>query len=232
MTPHDDAVGGRLAALIQDGTIPTAENPKREHPFRPATWRPRFVRFPAAKSVLDEFATDATPNGGRITRKNLVELSRACDSGDPDDLVRLFVATMLWGSGTSNGRGPRYTAEALDDPRLVPSLASTREMVLNGDPGQAYVRFRSSGVGPAFYTKWFWAAGLERELSPMPLILDARVWSSLGALEWDSRESAGSKRWKDRYPAYLTAMEGWARDLQGVNDAEHLEQMLFQWAGG
>lgn len=232
MTPHDDAVGGRLATFIQDGTIPKAENPERKHPFRPATWRPWVRDDVVASSVLEEFATDETSTGGQITRKQLVDLSRACDSGDPDDLVRLFVATMLWGSGTSNGRGPRYTAEALNDPRLVPSLTSTREMVLNGDPGQAYAKFRSSGVGPAFYTKWFWAAGLERELGPMPLILDARVWSSLGALGWDSRTSAGSRRWKDRYPAYLTAMEGWANDLPGVNDAEHLEQMLFQWAGG
>jgi len=114
----------------------------------------------------------------------------------------------------------------------MPSLVRTREMVLGGDPGEAYVSFRSTGVGPAFYTKWFWAVGLDRNLNPTPLILDARVWASLGALGWDSRESAGSRRWKHRYPAYLTAMEGWASNLPDVKGAEHLEQMLFQWAGG
>ncbi len=125
---------------------------------------------------------------------------------------------------------PRRPAQALARVRFV---ASTQEMILNGDPGQAYVSFRSKGIGPAFYTKWFWAAGLAQDLSPTPLILDARVWASLGALGWDSRQSAGIRRWRDRYLAYLNSMEGWTgSDLPGVNDAEHLEQMLFQWAGG
>lgn len=231
MTPHDDTVGGRLETLVKQGGIPKPKNPDRVHDFRPATWRPWIGGVAAANSVLEEFAAEETSSGGQITREQLDQLSRACDSGGQDDLVRLFVATMLWGSGTSNGRGPRYTAAALEEGSgLMPSLARTREMVLGGDPGEAYVSFRSKGIGPAFYTKWFWAVGLGRDLSPTPLILDARVWASLGALGWDSRKSAGSRRWKDRYPAYLAAMEGWASNLADVNDAEHLEQTLFQWA--
>lgn len=233
MTSHDDAVCASLRGLIAGGTIPLPQNETRAHEFRPATWRRWVGHSPVARSVLEQFAPSETSDGGVVDRDDLVRLSHACDAGDEDRLVRLFVATMLWGSGTSNGRSPRYTAEALDDSRLVPSLAATRELVLTGDPGQAYVTFRSRGIGPAFYTKWFWAAGLDRDLSPTPLILDARVWASLGALGWDSRESAGSRRWKDRYPAYLAAMERWAgSELPGVRNAEHLEQMLFRWAGG
>lgn len=233
MTSHDDAVCASLRTLIQNGAVTLPKNADRAHEFRPTTWRPWIGHHPAADSVLEEFATDDTANGGVVDRDDLVRLSQACDAGDEESLVRLLVATMLWGSGTSNGRGPRYTCDALDDSRLAQALASTREMVLDGDPGQAYASFRCRGIGPAFYTKWFWAAGLSCLLKPTPLILDARVWASLGALGWDSRESAGSRRWKDRYPAYLKSMERWAEsELPGVESAEHLEQMLFQWAGG
>ncbi len=41
---------------------------------------------------------------------------------------------MIWGSGTSNCRGPRYTAAALDDERLVPLLMASRRMIFRRRP--------------------------------------------------------------------------------------------------
>ncbi|MFJ9822031.1 hypothetical protein ACIRU3_43715 [Streptomyces sp. NPDC101151] len=35
---------------------------------------------------------------------------------------------MIWGSGTSNGRGPRYTEAALSDPGMPRVLRTTREV--------------------------------------------------------------------------------------------------------
>lgn len=216
------------ARLAETGWTPDRE---RTVVFRPATWRPRFEGNSAALSVLRDLSPDEVANRGQVRRADIAQLSRAVDATDPDSVIRLFVATMMWGSGTTNGRGPRYTAAALDDPRLIPSLVDTRQLVLDGEPGEAYVRFRSRGVGPAFFTKWFWASGIGHSLAP-PLILDARVWASLGALGWDSRQAAGSTKWSDRYAAYLDCMERWASSsLPGIETAEDLEQVLFRWAG-
>ncbi len=93
----------------------------------------------------------------------------------------------------------------------------------------AYASFRLSGVGPAFFTKWFWASTLDAELSLTPLILDARVWRSLGSLGWDSRTAAGSRHWRNRYVAYLEAMHRWAALVEV--SPEELEWALFTSAG-
>ena len=208
-------------------------SPARTVAYRPATWRPWCISHTAASAIVDQFAGAETDPTGQITRADLVALSSTIgDADDTDGHVRLFVATMLWGSGTSNGRGPRFTGSALDDGHLVPSLIETRSLILDGDPARAYAAFRSRGVGPAFFTKWLWAAGLDRDLEVTPLILDARVWASLRALGWDSREAAGSKRWAQRYLAYLRAMARWSDELSpAVTTPEQLEQVLFKWAG-
>lgn len=208
------------------------DNPERAHEFRPATWQRWLENNPAAMSVVEDHSDNEGKHGGKLTRADLLQLSTQADSNDQESLIRLFTATMIWGSGTSNGRGPRYTQAALDDPRLVPSLIDTRQMIHESDPAAAYKRFRSEGVGSAFFTKWFWAVGLGKNLHPTPLILDARVWASLGILGWNSREAAGSRRWALRYVAYLEAMDRWAASgLPGVTTPEQLEQRLFHWRG-
>lgn len=98
----------------------------------------------------------------------------------------------------------------------------------------AYISFRLSGVGPAFYTKWFWASMLGTELRLAPLILDARVWRSLAALRWDSRAAAGSRHWGDRYVAYLEAMHRWAACCRLVPEDDGrsipvLRRATFRW---
>jgi len=52
---------------------------------------------------------------------------------------------MLWGSGTSNGRGPRYTAAALADRRLPLVLEQTAELVATSDLHAAHETFRVKG---------------------------------------------------------------------------------------
>lgn len=230
MTRIDERVVDALRQRLGDVRRPDVV---RAHEFRPETWRRWIGHCASASSVVDEFRMSDAIASSQVSRADLASLSAAVDESDTESVLRLFVATMIWGSGTSNGRGPRYTAAALDDERLLPSLVKSRHLILAGDPAGAYASFRSRGVGPAFFTKWFWAAGLDQDLDPMPLILDARVWASLAALEWSSRDAAGSNRRAKRYVAYLESMGRWvAAGLPGVATAEQLEQVMFRWAGG
>src|SRR6476646_961537 len=70
-------------------------------------------------------AAVALPERATIHRSELRDLARATwasgTCATPEAIERLFVATMMWGSGTANGRGPRYTDEALST-RSVPGV--------------------------------------------------------------------------------------------------------------
>lgn len=199
-------------------------DPVRAVHFNRPTWERWLVGdWPAAR-VLGGL------DGETVSRSDLQALAAQLNADD--DMVALFVAVMVWGSGTSNGRGPRNTARALADRNLLSMLQGSRDLVLKGDIAEAYGRFRLAGVGPAFYTKWFWAVGLPFKPTPRPLILDSRVWASLGFLGWDSRTAAGTTRWGPRYRAYLEACERWAGLSDQVDDPEQVEQVLFHYIPG
>lgn len=158
--------------------------------FRPPTWQPWLSRFPAARDALDALGADRA--SAEISRSQLREMAAGSEARDEDAQLRLFTAVMIWGSGTSNGRGPRNLAKALDHgPGAV--LRASAELVDAGELAEAYRRFRLPGVGPAFATKWLWAVGTRRTTPPRPLILDSLVWKSLGALGWDSIERGCSE---------------------------------------
>ncbi|MFG2405417.1 hypothetical protein ACGFR8_13975 [Streptomyces brevispora] len=197
--------------------------------FRPETWRP-WLEPHGAGHVLDAVGEHAGGQGQerRISRDDLAAIrERAGD--DPDALRDLFVAVMIWGSGTTNGRGPRYTDAALSDSRLETVLRTTRESVREGDLSAAYGQFTLHGVGRSFFTKWFAAVDDRGPECERALILDNRVFHSLNALGWSSWEAAGTRRWPKRYAAYVSAMHAWAGEL-GVT-AGWLEWLLFDLNG-
>ena len=83
---------------------------------------------------------------------------------------------MMWGSGTTNGRGPRYTEAALSTENAVPTLIEVHHLIASGEIAAAYnLHKRLTGIGPAFHTKWMWLMGRVTRTLPTPLILDARV---------------------------------------------------------
>ncbi|MET9809009.1 hypothetical protein [Streptomyces halstedii] len=201
--------------------------------FRPETWRP-WLEPHGAAHILDAGWERATgPGADRlIDRDGLTavrERAGADRNGDPggdaDGLRDLFVAVMIWGSGTTNGRGPRHTAAALSDPRLPTVLRATRASVRKGDLGAAYSQFAVRGVGRSFFTKWFAAVDDWGPECDRALILDDRVFRSLNALGWSSREAAGTRRRPTRYTTYVSTMHGWARELGTT--ADRLEWILF-----
>lgn len=149
-------------------------------------------------------------------------------AGEPDDAgrVALFVATMMWGSGTTNGRGPRYTARALTDERLIDTLRVTAEAVGRDDLRSAYASFRVSGVGESFFTKWFWAASLADHPARRPLICDLRVRATLERLGWTLTPTG--RRHAVRYDAFVTFVHEVASHLDRGASAEQVEWLLFE----
>ena len=160
------------------------------------------------------------PNG--ITRADLVGEGERVSWDNDDDVRRLFVLTMAWGSGKTNGRGPRNTASALSTDGATDTLRLVRTRLSEGKIPEAYDLYRQlDGIGPSFHTKWMWLVGRLAGTVPQPLILDARVWSSLRVLNWNSIEAAGGDtRWSHRYVAYLEACQGWAGTKHSAEDVE------------
>ncbi|GAA2253339.1 hypothetical protein GCM10010232_47570 [Streptomyces amakusaensis] len=197
--------------------------------FRPATWRPWLEPHGATRVLSAGTPAPGFPAGDRlITRMDLATLRDRADDC-PDGLRDLFTATMIWGSGTSNGRGPRHTAAALSDPRLPLALRTTRDAVRAGELRRAYERFAVRGVGRSFFTKWFAAADDRDAASPRALILDDRVLRSLNRLGWSSATAAGSRRRSLRYVTYVQSMHAWAEPLS--LDASRLEWIMFELNG-
>ncbi|GHH03949.1 hypothetical protein [Streptomyces rubradiris] len=197
--------------------------------FRPGTWRPRLEQH-GATHVLDAGVECAGGTSGDrlISRGDLARLRDRVDD-DPESLRDLFVAVMIWGSGTTNGRGPRYTEAALSDPNRTAVLRTTREAVRAGDLKGAYAKFALKGVGRSFFTKWFAAVDDREAPCERALILDDRVFRSLNALGWTSWKAAGTRHWPTRYATYVSTMHDWAAST-GVT-ADWLEWLLFHLNG-
>ncbi|MEU8700448.1 hypothetical protein AB0C61_22830 [Streptomyces sp. NPDC048680] len=197
--------------------------------FRPGTWRP-WLEPHGAGHVLDAGKECASgPSGDRLIGRDDLTAIRERAGDDPDGLRDLFVAVMVWGSGTTNGRGLRYTDAALSDVRMRSVLRTTCASVRSGDLSAAYSQFALNGVRRSFFTKWFAAVDDRGCESDRALILDDRVFRSLNALGWSSREAAGTRHWPTRYATYVSTMHGWAGTL-GVT-ADWLEWLLFDLNG-
>ncbi|WP_405890254.1 hypothetical protein OG427_17860 [Streptomyces sp. NBC_00133] len=197
--------------------------------FRPGTWRSRLEPHEAAH-VLDIGVGCANgPSGDRLISRGDLSHIRDRVGDDPNSLRDLFVAVMIWGSGTTNGRGPRYTEAALSDARMSTVLRTTREAVREGDLSGAYRQFVLNRVGRSFFTKWFAAIDDRDATCDRALILDDRVFRSLNALGWSSWKAAGTRHWPTRYATYVSSMHGWASAL-GVT-ADWLEWLLFHLNG-
>ena len=163
--------------------------------INPIIWK----QYEHVSKVLPDPATSYSRN----ILKQLV--TGAFKDNDPQLISELFVKTMMWGSGTTNGRGPRYTNKALSGGKLVATLIKVREFLMKSDIPAAYDLHRQiPGVGPSFHTKLLWVIGSDIEnLNPRPLILDELVWKGLKLIGWSSIQAAGTLNRGRRYGAYL-----------------------------
>jgi len=162
-----------------------------------------------------------------ISRQGLRDLANSTwapgTTPDQTSIERVFVLTMMWGSGTTNGRGPRYTDLALSSGQVADVLSEARNLLADGGiPGAYDLHKRLPGVGPAFFTKLLWVLGQTVNVSPTPLVMDSLVWKSLGQLGWNRQTAAGgSRRSGDQYLAYLSACEIWAGEHASPEDVEY-----------
>ncbi|MEG3614647.1 hypothetical protein [Isoptericola haloaureus] len=157
-----------------------------------------------------------------------------------DQVVGAFVVTMVWGHGDT-GYGPFRTRQALtgqEKPqgfalstgvveRLTESVAIARR---NGPvEGFRYLANDSRGrikhLGPAFFTKWLYAAtarGVHDREGAAP-VLDDRV------LTWvNSHTDLALRPWRtDDYAAYIEALTAWGANAQPSRTAVGVEGAIF-----
>lgn len=194
-------------------------------PYNPGEWE-KWV------GAYDEFHALQTQLPGSVSRSDLTRLATeamACRAR----LRKLFLAVMVFGYG-NNGRKFRVRTmlETFDQQPCL--LDGTLDLLLSGRVAEAHSGFRVAQCGPPFFTKFFYAVGLGAQLSPMPLILDSRVYQALNVLhdrgEIDQWQYYTRSAWTgEGYARYVEDMGGWASQLGCRADA--LEMYLFHHAG-
>lgn len=192
--------------------------------------------FPDETAVLEDRLFESRREITVADLQELVEVTENHYSGNR----LLFVAVMMWGRGSKNGRlMPKFQLAMKSEP-FDETLCTTRRLIMVGQPGDAYSEWIRSGVlgiREPFFTKWFFVCGLSQGrggLQPFPL--DSRVRSSLKALGWPSSEDR--RRFRGRpdhfYEAYLQRVQDWSMDLtRRGNELRPLdvEQVLFRANG-
>ncbi|HEV8298965.1 MAG TPA: hypothetical protein VGQ20_16780 [Acidimicrobiales bacterium] len=223
--------GSRRRTSMLDDPMERPEGVNRE------TWRRWFERLPhhrePALRALEVLQRNdgRVPRGTHVIRRHDLAALAATARDDRDRTVTLFVATMMWGSGCTNGRGPRYTDAALRDRRLVDTLQATAALVASGCLAEAHKRFEIKGIGPSFFTKWLWASALgDHHLEHQPLVLDTRVITTVNRLGWQLHRVGDHHA--DRYAGYVRDAHQWAALVTMSIDqcirAEHIQWLLFE----
>lgn len=207
--------------------------------FAPETWR-RYLQGAAsgdgaAVVVADLEAVLAVLDGSTINRSQIRDIALRCQPDKTRELRQLFIATMIWGRGTANGRMMPGLARAIHRPDLPKLLQITAEATSSADAYRSWKSGRMPGLGEAFFTKWLWAASMIPQREYQAFVLDRLVRESLtnhiseGGLAWSSKAAAGTRRLAPRYQAYVDACCKWARALEC--SPGDIEWALFQAEG-
>lgn len=222
-----------LAALRQLDSEGFAEADAQTIAFNAKSWDAYLFKAGRADLATILRAVPEVAQGASITRQHVVELAGSATTSEGREA--LLVGTLVWGKGVGNNRMFPAFVRLLRDVRLNVALSASAEHSAAGRPADAYQAWRRSGVtglGEAFFTKWFWAASSigGRTFTaehPRCLVLDTRVWNTLGHPDhrWSSVEAAGTRLRPQRYAAYTRECARWAVEL-GVS-AEQVEWALF-----
>lgn len=217
-----------------------AQGPVR---YRPATWlaslEPAGVD-PAVLTVLtdDAWTTPATRTGDRLVdRADLERLIDAMDIDGDVEVLRAFLLTQAWGTGTTGSRTIRHTTNAFRHrDALITGLRRSMDTLRGASTTEglaiAFQDWAVPSVGQSFLTKWFAHAGCVAGRDWQPLILDQRVLRTLNStLSITTKQLAGTGRRSQRYRAYVDAVHTWAREDEHGATASWIEWVLFQHNG-
>jgi hypothetical protein len=182
---------------------------------RPERWA---ARLGAHASVLDTFPE-------QLDRDTVRGLTRS-GSTDPEGVLVGFVATQIWGYGTT-GYGPARLALALSYQGLPEVLREVGDRLASRDPVGAFrvlcVEHRIPRLGMAFGSKYLYFADPHRRT----LILDqiVRDWLAEHARVW-----LGGRRDEREYAVWLLVAEQWSSSLGVASD--QLEMLIFTDGSG
>lgn len=167
---------------------------------------------------------------GRLTvdRELLVALSQKAARGNEKACITLWVATMMWGSGMANGRGPWRTAQGLASSELGEHLTTSHRHLRNGDLSGAHLAASNIyGSGGSYFTRWLWAASLGLpDLEPTALILDARRRTAAEALVGKVGEG------RTGYLAYVAVLHEAATILRTEHRVRNATAEKVEWLLG
>jgi hypothetical protein len=167
-----------------------------------------------------------------LSRQDLFDLAARADGS----WIPLLATTYAWGQGTF-GYGParlRKILESNDHNEMDRSLADAVNALRSDGPATGYrvLNRRVRHLGPAFFTKFLYAAGEGLALDrPRPLILDQRVAASLRTLTTTLNRQDGLP---PDLSAWLWTHNGWSphRYEQYVSFAHRLSTHLHRTIDG
>jgi len=212
-------------------------------PYNILTWNGYFQGDLDFAEITQRF-----PDG--ITRGNIKDLSIGAIN-DHTQFRKFFLATMIWGYGTS-GFGAFRTSQMLNDALAPQMIQMAVEGVIAGQILNVYEQFGLRFCGPAFFTKFFYFIGLGGNLNPLPLIFDSRVAQHFRVLANDEglnfadfarvQENKQGRivslsRYPEGYVCYVNLMNQWAHELNCRPDSIELflfdpPEAFLEWHGG
>jgi hypothetical protein len=165
---------------------------------------------------------------GIISRENIISLAKqAYKSGNVQDIRTLFLATMIWGYGTT-GYGPWRTSEMFNSLNFSDILENSFHYISQDKILKAYNILNIKRCGPPFFTKYFYFCGYSAGLRKYPLILDTRVWEALrDRINIDTTRFVKKSTWwyPEGYLRYVDTLHDWAEELNC--EAHNIEFVLF-----
>jgi hypothetical protein len=209
-----DGVVGQFGSVICDRYDPARQPAMRSNARAWLRWNPGDEDL---RWLLDHHRDG-------IHRQDLRALSGDLDTAA--ERRRAFIATLLWGAGTTNryyGRHSHALAFGGLDEMLDQSLKSVQRGDLSGGWSAMY---DLPGLGFRFFTKWLWVTGIDSELQTAPLVFDQRVINGLGKTGWPAH--LGQINYKQRWLNYCSDAAAVGEQL-GVS-GEWVEYWLFAGA--
>lgn len=204
----------RLLEWLQNATL--SHQPAQI--FYPENWL-HAIQLDELPLLLQRY-----PNA--LRRFDIVPLAReACETETPAAVRQLFLATMMWGYGTV-GYGPwRMAHITANIEQLDEVLFNALRAIKRGSVHTAFSTLQEAHIpflGPAYFTKYLYFAGLGCGIDRYPLILDTRILQSLSALLGKGTFSDGTV---DDYHNYVVTLHEWAEMLDCRADS--IEYLLF-----